>query len=363
MPQSQKPEPFQWFCAGDDIFPAMIEAIRSAKRTVRLEVYIYSSDKLGEQFREALVNARQRGLTVRVMVDSFGSVSLASNFWDPLTAAGGEVHWFNPLLLKRFTIRDHRKVLVCDEQIAFVGGYNISHEYEGDGVKSGWRDLGLQINGSPAGQLAEAFDELFALADFQHKRFMRIRRSFSERQVPGDQCELLLAGPGRGPNPFTQTLHQDLKHARTDLMRVARTGGKVQLILPGKSDVILSQLACRSLYRRFLRAGVEIYEYQPQILHAKLIIVDDTVYVGSSNLDPRSLQINYELMLRFHHQGIVAGGRACYKTIMEYSTQITSEAWRKSRTWWSRLKQRWAYFLLARVDPNIARWQYKRMPN
>jgi cardiolipin synthase len=146
-------------------------------------------------------------------------------------------------------------------------------------------------------------------------------------------------------------------------MRVARTGGKVQLILPGKSDVILSQLACRSLYRRFLRAGVEIYEYQPQILHAKLIIVDDTVYVGSSNLDPRSLQINYELMLRFHHQGIVAGGRACYKTIMEYSTQITSEAWRKSRTWWSRLKQRWAYFLLARVDPNIARWQYKRMPN
>ena len=95
---------------------------------------------------------------------------------------------------------------------------------------------------------------------------------------------------------------------RRDLTRIARRGGTVQLILPGKSDVLVSQLAGQSLYRRFLKAGVQIHEYQPQILHAKLIIADDIVYVGSANLDPRSLDINYELMIRFEHPDMADAG-------------------------------------------------------
>ena len=133
-------------------------------------------------------------------------------------------------------------------------------------------------------------------------------------------------------------------------------GGKRCSILPGKSDVYLSWLAGRSLYRRLLKAGVEIYEYQPQILHAKLILLDDIVYAGSSNLDPRSLHINYELMLRFENQELAGGARAVFDGKLVHSQKTELGVWRKARTWWRKLRQRWAYFLLVRVDPFIARW-------
>ena len=268
-------------------------------------------------------------------------------------------------------------MLVCDETEGFVGGFNISTKYQGDGVKSGWRDLGLRVCGPLTQSLAAAFDEMFERADFQHKPFARLRRSPAKRSVATHEAQLLLSAPGRGRNPFLRALRHDLDGAQTvqiisayflptwrirrDLARIARRGGRVQLILAGKSDVYLSQLAGRSLYRRLLRAGVEIYEYQPQILHAKLILVDDVVYAGSSNLDPRSLHINYELMLRFPDPKLASSARACFADFLAHSQRIELEAWRKSRSWWRRLKQRWAYFILARVDPYVARWQQKQM--
>lgn len=356
----------------------MLGAINSAKDFIRLETYIYAGDDLGKQFRDALVNARQRGVQVAVLLDAFGSQSLPAGFWQPLLAAGGGVRWFNPVLLKRLGFRDHRKLLVCDETEAFVGGFNISSKYQGDGVKSGWRDLGLRICGPLTTPLAAAFDEMFQRADIEHKPFARLRKSAAKRSVAAHQAELLLSAPGRGRNPFLRALRLDLERARTvqiisayflptwrirrDLERVARRGGRVQLILAGKSDVYLSQLAGRSLYRRLLRAGVEIYEYQPQILHAKLVLIDEVVYAGSSNLDPRSLHINYELMLRFPDPELAAGARGCFADCLGYSQRIELEAWRKSRSWWRRLKQRWAYFILARADPYVARWQQRHLP-
>src|SRR6185312_550642 len=142
---------------------------------------------------------------------------------------------------------------------------------------------------------------------------------------------------------------------RRDLMNVARNGGRVQLILPAKTDVALSQFASWSLYRRLLRAGVEIYEYEPQILHAKLVLIDDVVYVGSSNLDPRSLRINYELMARFKNKQLVDEAKSFFDKDLKLCRKIELESWRKSRTWWKRMRQRWAYFILVRVDPVIAR--------
>ena len=378
MSQLHKPPFYEWLSTGDEVFPAMLAAIDSAQKTIRCETYIYSDDELGRRFREALVNARRRGVRVSVLIDALGSFLLPADFWEPLVAAGGEARWFNPLVLKRFNFRDHRKMLVCDEETAFVGGFNVSNEYQGDGVKSGWRDLGLKVTGPLAAQLAAAFDDLFAHADFQHRRFMRLRKARAEGNITTSEGELLLSGPGRGRNPFLRALRKDLAQARTvqiiaayflptlrlrrDLMRVVRRGGRVQVILPGKSDVLISQLAGRSLYRRLLRAGVEIYEYQPQILHAKLIIVDDTVYAGSSNLDQRSLVINYELMLRFQNSAMAADARVCFQQCLAQSRQIEFAAWCKSRTWWRRLKHRWAYFVLVHVDPFVARWQYKRIP-
>jgi cardiolipin synthase len=124
----------------------------------------------------------------------------------------------------------------------------------------------------------------------------------------------------------------------------------MELVLAGKSDVAISQLATRSLYRRFLAAGARISEYQPQVLHSKLIIVDDAVYVGSSNLDPRSLHINYELMLRLTEPGVVAEAREVFADHLRHSRAIQPEAWKASHGWWARLKGRWACFVLGRLD-------------
>ena len=368
-----------WFSSGREIFPAMLAAINAAQESVCFEVYTYAADSLGERFREALVRARHRGARVRVLIDAVGSIGLAAAFWQPLRAAGGEVRQFNPLNLHRWGIRNHRKLLVCDERVAFVGGFNIASDYDGDGVASGWCDLGLKVGGPLPGQLAVTFEQMFARADFQHKRFIRLRKSTAQKLVLTPREQLLLSGPGRGRSPVKRALRGDLTRAsnvqimvayflptwriRRDLTRITRRGGTVQMILPGKSDVLVSQLAGRSLYRRFLKAGVQIHEYQPQVLHAKLIIADDVVYVGSANLDPRSLDINYELMIRFDHRDMAAQARNIFADRLAHCRQITREEWRKSRTIWRRLKQRWAYWLLVRIDPYLARRQWQALPD
>src|ERR1044071_2507838 len=375
MPAALTTPTRNWLSAGREIFPAMLEAINAARESIRLEMYIYEPGPLGTQFLEALVQAQQRGAQVRVVVDALGSISLPATFWNPLRAAGGRARQFNPLRLHRMSIRDHRKCLICDEQVAFIGGFNIAQEYDGDGITRGWHDVGLKLQGPLVSELATAFDENFARADFQHKRFLRLRKFTAKKAVVAPDEQLLLSGPGRGRNPIKQALRWDLARARNvqiivayflptwrirrALTRVVWRGGRVQLILAGKSDVLVSQLAGQSLYRRFLKAGVEIFEYQPQILHTKLIIIDDVVYVGSANLDQRSLNINYELMIRFESKEVAAQARGGFGNIMRHSQQITRENWQNSRTIWRRIKQHWAYFLLVRMDPIIARWRVK----
>ena len=144
-------------------------------------------------------------------------------------------------------------------------------------------------------------------------------------------------------------------------MSAVRRGAKVQLILAGKSDVLVSQLAGRSLYRRLLKGGVEIFEYEPQVLHSKLMIVDNAVYVGSANLDQRSLRINYELMLRLQDPEIASEARRIFDRHMAHSRPIELAGWRRSRSVWQRLKQRLAYLLLVRIDPYIAGRQWRAL--
>jgi cardiolipin synthase A/B len=376
--QSEPTSVYQWLRAGDEIFPAMLAAIDVASQSVCLEIYIFEECPLGREFREALVRACGRGVRVRVLVDAVGSIMLSNHFWEPLRKAGGEVRWFNPIALKRVTIRNHRKLLVCDERVVFVGGFNVSPEYEGDGVNDGWWDVGLKIEGSLAARLASSFEDMFTRAEFRHRHFTRWREFSAKQSVVLPPERILFSGPGRGQSPFKRALRQDLRDAKSvqlmvayflpswrlrhDLMRVVRRGGRVQLILAGKSDIYLSKLAAQSLYRRLLRAGVEIYEYQPQVLHAKLFVVDDAVYTGSSNLDTRSLQINYELMIRFAGGEIAGPARAIFAETLERCRRITREEWRQSRTFWQGMKQRWAYFLLDRIDPYVARQQWRGLP-
>jgi cardiolipin synthase A/B len=340
-------------------------------------MYIFSSEPPGLAFRDALVRAAARGVSVRVLLDAVGSFSLPGGFWKPLLDRGGKVNWFNPIKLGRISYRDHRKLLVCDEQTAFVGGFNIAPEYDGDGVTKGWRDLGIEARGGLAAELAESFDISYARADFKHRPLYRFRKSTSRATISADNWRLLLSGPGRGYNHLKRTLATDLANAHTvqivcayflptwrlrrELERVTSRGGRVQLILAGKSDVRLSQLATRKLYRRLLKRGVEIFEYQPQVLHAKLFIVDEQVYVGSSNLDARSLNINYELLVRITDRGVVAGAREIVNEVLTHCKKVDARAWRHSRSFWTKLMEEWAYLLLARLDPWWARGRAKHL--
>ncbi len=363
---------FKWLHTGVEAFSAMLAAIRSAIRTIRFETYIYVPDTVGEEVRAALLEACYRGVRVHVLIDALGSFNLPRTFWDPFVKAGGEFAFFNPLSQSRWSYRDHRKVLICDEVVAFIGGFNVADHYRGDGVTHGWRDLGLQVTGTLVKQLAESFDTFFCRAADKPRRFQRLRRGMN-RIREGTNWKLILSGPGLRHGEFKRSLAKDLKSARSvqficayflptwrlrkSLMHVARRGGEAQLILAGKSDVLISQLASHRLYGRLLRAGVQIYEYQPQILHSKLFIVDDQVYVGSANLDTRSLWINYELVLRVKDPSLANQARAIFQTDLKHSRRIDPGTWRKSRSFWTKLKENWAYFVLARLDPYMARQQ------
>jgi cardiolipin synthase len=178
-------------------------------------------------------------------------------------------------------------------------------------------------------------------------------------------------GPALGRNAFQALLLHSVREAREvriiasyfvpslklrrALRRLARRGGRVQLLLAGKSDVAMVQAAGRTYYSGLLRAGVEIAEYQPQILHTKLAIIDGAVFAGSSNLDARSLTVNYELMVRLPDAALAEEGRALFAADWERSRRILLPEWRAGQTWRDRLYGLIARFCLIKIDPWFAR--------
>jgi cardiolipin synthase len=365
------PTPIQWFRGGQNFFPAMLAAIASARHSIDLETYIFANDPVGRQFLQALADAARRGVRVRLLADSFGSLTLAGSFFAPLTAAGGEVRFFNPLRFSNFGVRDHRKLLVCDGQTIFIGGANIASSYDGDGVTRGWFDLMLRLEDPDlATPLTEEFERLFTGANFEFLPLPRLRAFRHLRRQPAGHARIFSVRPGRGAGGFQRALQHDLANAagadfiapyflpnrrlRKLLRKIVRRGGRVRIILPAQCDVPLARLAGLVYYARLLRGGVELYEYQPQVLHAKLYRVDETVYAGSSNLDVRSLKLNYELMLRFTAPAAADGAREIFEAALQHSRPIELIAFRRSQSLWQRWKNRWAHFLLARIDPLVA---------
>ncbi len=349
----------------------MLAAIREARESVRLEIYIFTDGQIGRQFRTALTDAAQRGVRVSVLVDSLGSWLLAKDFFASLLAAGGEVRIFNPLRFTRFGVRDHRKLLLCDHRVAFIGGANLADEYDGDGVTRGWFDLMVKLEDENlAMPLAEEFEQMFFHADLtvNHLRKFRLFRQIRRRAISATQ--IFAIKPGRGAGNFQRSLQRELTHAsaadfivpyflpnrrlRQLLGQIVRRGGRVRLILPAHCDVPVARAAGLIYYARLLRAGVEIYEYQPQILHAKLFLVDEKVFAGSSNLDVRSFKLNYELMLRFNDPATMNGAKEIFSAALKNSQRIKLKEFRRSQNFWERWKNRWAHFLVARIDPLVA---------
>lgn len=366
----------RWIANGVEFSRKLIDALHAAAASIRLETYIYRDDRLGREVRAALVAAAGRGVAVRVLIDALGSVSLPGDFWTPLRDVGGDVRVFNPLALHRLPIRNHRKLIVVDEAVAGVGGFNVADEYTGDGITQGWADLGLATRQRPVVlALARSFDRVFdSVGVLQPQAFMaRLRRG---QRPPAEQAtpstQLLANGPGRSASAFQRALRRDVSQGRdvrmvsayflpTWTMRrllrgAARRGARVQVIVPGRSDVAVSQRAARFLYQTLMRAGVEIWEYEPQILHAKLFLANGAAYVGSSNLDTRSLHINFELMLRVNDPAVVRQGDQLFDSLRSHSRRVDPDTWKSSRHWLERQRERLAYLLLSRVDPYVARW-------
>ncbi len=351
-----------WYPTGRQWFNAILAAIERAEMSVDVEFYIWTPGRLAARVETALAAAAARGCRVRVLMDAYGSEAAGISARH-LRAACVETAWFNPRRFTRLTFRNHRKLVVVDGAQAFLGGCNVADEYDGDGVNEGWRDLGVCVN-EPAcvAALAASFDRMWTLAPFDH---LPTAATMPEPAC-GEDWELFFAGAGRGGSRFRRRLHRDLGRAgRIDvlaayfvpttrlrhlLLRVARRGS-VRIIVPAAGDVPLAHHASGHVLDRLATSAIHVFEYLPAMLHAKLVVADNVVYVGSANFDPRSLRINFDLMLRIEDAGAATQARAIIDQVQCHARPYRA----REPGLWRRACGLLSYMALAWLDPIIAR--------
>ncbi len=365
----------RWLATVDEAYAEMAERMDAAESCIRLETYILREEGPATVLREAMLRARRRGVEVRMLLDAFGSEGVSAEFLAPLREAGVAIAIFNPRRFLRRTLRNHRKLLACDGQHAIVGGFNIAPEYAGDGINRGWLDCGVYVGGPIVEALEKNFDAMFDLAPFTPRAFTRYRRKMRHgwrlRVTQDGPVEAVHSGLGLPRGVLGYLLRRDLAGAcnvsiasayflpsallRKLLYKVANGAGRVRVLLAGKTDVPLSRLAAERLYIKLLGRRVRVFEYQPQIMHAKVVVMDSIVWAGSGNLDRRSLSINYELLLRFDWPELADDARAWFLHALRQSRMVRLNRWRRTRPWWRRLGSEFAWLLLARIDPLVAR--------
>lgn len=328
---------------GDEIFPAMLDAIRGAQDSVNLLTYVYWTGDIAETFATELAAAARRGIKVRLLLDAFGARSMDEAWIEDMQRAGVEIAWFRPLrwdMLDRFNSRTHRKALIVDGRIGFTGGVGIAQEWVGDAQDpSHWRDDHFRLEGPVVRYLQGAFadnwheasgvvltgDRVFPpLPDAGGMYTLPISTS------PGDHFtgipltywllartarrELLIATPYYVPDP-------DLK---LGLVEAARRGVRVVLLVPGPhQDSALVRYAARTYYRELIEAGVALYEFQPTVMHTKLIIVDGAIsLIGSPNFDSRSIELNYEFAVAVQDTAFAQRLRASFAHDLTRSKRV-----------------------------------------
>lgn len=366
---------FRWLHTGTAAYETMVAMVDGANGAVDVEFYTVTPSGPAGRLQAALLRALARGVRVRVLLDAFGSSALPAAWDERLRVAGADVRRFNPRPLLRWSFRDHRKLIVCDERVALIGGFNVTAEFEGDGIQQGWRDLGVLIEGPVAKDLAAGFASVFAAASLGRKTVRPLARFLRNQSVGLEGAAAIVGGPSGPRALLNRILRADLKAAsRVDiaaayflptrrmrrLLRQSARRGYVRLLLSVNSDVPVARLASQHIYRAMLRNGVELREYEPQVMHTKALVVDDVVYVGSANLDTRSLQLNFELLVRLPSPLLAAQLRARIDHDCAMARRVPPD-WPEHRTFLQRLLQRWSYFLVARVDPFLARSQFRHL--
>jgi cardiolipin synthase len=306
---------------GDQIFPAMLAAIRSARETITFETYIYWSGDIGKKFAEALGERAHAGVQVHVMLDWVGCGKLEAKFLEEMKAAGVEVELYHPLRwynVTRMNNRTHRKLLVVDGRIGFTGGVGIADQWQGQAQsKEQWRDSHYQIEGPAVAQMQSAFTDnwiktrsqvLLGSNYFPELKPMgnSLAQVFKSSQREGSESVRLMyllsiASATKSIRLQAAYFVPDELAIET-LIAARKRGVKIEIIVPGPvMDAKIVQKAGRSLWGALLDAGVEIYEYQPTMYHCKVLIVDDLwVSVGSTNFDDRSFRLNDEANLNIY---------------------------------------------------------------
>jgi cardiolipin synthase len=363
---------------GREAFAAMFAAVDRARHSVLLEMYIYTADETGTAFRDRLAAAAARGVRVMLLVDAWGSWATPDAFWAPLRAAGGHVRHFHPIRRGLFPFRNHRKLLLVDGTEAWVGGMNVADEYRvGRPGEPPWRDFLLGVTGPEAAPLRRSFLRMWARAD----RPLLLRALFRRRRpldvdAPTPRVSFFASGPGEPARLALQVHREIIRSAATgvdlamgyffppgrilrELRRAIGRGVRVRLIVPRRADLPAMRWAARGLFGRLLRMGVEVHEYLPGMLHAKLAVADDTVVVGSANLDLRSDRINCEITAVVRDAGVAAAARDAFAADLARSERVELAAWH-ARPLVDRLRERLSYWLIARADVLLSRVEVLR---
>jgi cardiolipin synthase len=355
---------------GPERLEALIALIDDARESLRILYYIWENDVAGRRVRDALLAAARRGVHVSLLVDAFGASGASAGFFQPLIEAEARVCRFVPRWGRRYLLRNHQKLALADGNKAIVGGFNISDDYFGTIESGAWRDLGLEVEGPGVEFLVRYFEALFRWAETPDASIRRLRRMVSQYSVRDGPLHWLFGGPTRRLSPWARSVKNDLMRAtRVDvisayfapslsmmrrLFGIAKRG-RLRIVTPSRLDHQWAVGAARFFYWRLLKRGAEIYEYQPTKLHAKLIVIDDVVHIGSANFDLRSLYLNLEMMLRVDDRAFAAMMRRFVDGEVANSKRITPEAHRASMTWWNRLQWGFGYFLVATADYNLSR--------
>lgn len=353
---NRKGNHFELRVDGDVFFKKMLEAIDQAQHYILLEQYLIKSGKLTSQFIQQLSQAAQRGIAVYLLLDDYGASGLTVGDLKRLEQAGIQCCFFNPVRFKRFfnsLFRNHRKSLVIDGQLAFVGGAGLADEFSGSAMGSlAWHDVILEMRGTGVQDWVHLFEQTWQ------------RQSNQPIRLPGITCQphaddqtgrLLTASPFKRQE-INQALINQLRHSqqrawitspyfvasrkiRRILRQTARRGVDVRLLLPGPfSDHPWISHAARRHYMRMLKNRVRIFEYQPRFIHAKIELCDDWVSIGSSNLDRWNQHWNLDANQAVCDAGFADEVAGIFKQDFGLSMEITLQAWQQ-RPWLTRLHE------------------------
>jgi len=374
---------------GEAYFPRVLEAIASARRQVLIETFILFEDKVGKELHRVLVDVGRRGVQVDVTVDGYGSSDLSVEFLDALTEVGVRVHLFDPRpkifgFRRNLFRRMHRKIVVVDADLAFVGGINFSADHLADFGPMAKQDYAVEVRGPIVGAIHRFASRMLPR---ERRRSLREvlgqwrerRRELADvdaqaaRRDEGALAAFVVRDNGTHRNDIEHQYRIAFRAARSyvclanayffpgyrllrDMRRAARRGVRVELILQGEPDMPIVRIAARMLYEHLLRAGVRIHEYCERPLHGKVAVVDDEwATVGSSNLDPLSLSLNLEANLMLRDRAFAVDLRQrLERLIADHCKAMEPGVARNSGLW--RLVPSFAVFHVLRRFPKWATW-------